>query len=153
MDGAGYLTARFTSFHKILQRVTPEWFLKVAALLISLGLLLSHLNKGSDIGSAGAPFILSSCVILLVAALITHGKDIALGISVLAVFFLVWLATGLFGNWHLAKLEAQSLLAGGALAATGYAIGKTPGGLKFAWSALIWTSLVFVAVSSFVFFS
>lgn len=86
-------------------------------------------------------------------ALSSLGRNVAVGTSILAALFLAWLSFGLFGNWHLAKFEAQSLMAGGALAAIGYAIGKSAKALKFAWSALIWTSLVFVGISAFTFFS
>ncbi|MEL6414181.1 MAG: O-antigen ligase family protein, partial [Pseudomonadota bacterium] len=106
-----------------------------------------------DTASAGLPFILGACALCVGTALLTLGRDIALGTSALAVLFLIWLSFGFFGNWHLAGFEAQALVAGGALAMVGYAIGKSPGGLKFAWSALVWTSLIFVAISAFAFFS
>ena len=153
LDGTSALTANFLANHQNLRWVAPEMLLNGAALLIGFGLVLAHLKQGADIASVGAPFILSASGLFLVISLITLGKDTSAGSSILAILFIAWFAFGLFGNWHLAKFEAQTLLAGGALAATGYLIGKSPGGLKFAWNVLVWTSLAFVAISAFAFFS
>lgn len=153
LDGTNILTAGFLANRQHLQRLAPKIVLNGAALAISLGLLFAHLNKGADIASVGTPFVLGACALFAAMALFRFGKDISLGASLLAILFFVWFAFGFFGNWHLAKFEAQTLIAGGALAATGYSIGKSAGGLKFAWTALIWTSLAFVAISAFAFFS
>ena len=147
------MAAKLLVDHNLLPRSAIEVSRYAAALLICFTLVLAHFNKGADIASVGAPLIFGMCALFSAVSIVNFGKDVAVGSSILATLFFFWFVFDLFGNWHLAWFEAQCLLAGGALAATGYAIGKTPGGLKFAWSALIWTSLVFVAVSSFVFFS
>ena len=122
-------------------------------MLVSLGLISAHFLKGADTTPAGAHFTLWSCALFAAVTLLSLGRNISLGISMLSLLFVVWLAGGFFGNWYLAKFETQSLLASAALAATGYSIGKSKGGLRFAWGALIWTSLIFVAISALAFFS
>ncbi|GAB5455366.1 MAG: hypothetical protein Hens2KO_15950 [Henriciella sp.] len=122
-------------------------------MLISFGLLFAHLNEGADTASAGVPFILGACALCGGITILSLGRDITLGTSILGTLLLIWHSFGFFGNWHLASFEAQTLIAGGALATVGYSIGKSEKGLKFAWSALVWASLIFVVASGFVFFS
>jgi len=153
LDRTSALTAKFLAHHQNLRQAAPELIRNGAALLISVGLLFAHFLKGADTAPVGAPFVLGSCAVFAAVTLLNYGRDIALGICIVSILFFVWLASGFFGNWHLAKFEAQTLIAGAALAATGYSIGKSDGGLKFAWSALIWASLVFILISAATFFS
>lgn len=147
------MTARFLISSRNLRKFASELLRNGTALLMSVGLLFAHFLQGVDIASVGAPFVLGACALFAAVTLLKLGRNVSLGISVLSMVFFVWLAFGFFGNWHLAKFEAQTLAAAGAVTATGYTIGRSKEGLKFAWHALIWSLLAFVAISAVAFFS
>lgn len=118
----------------------------VAALL-----MLAHFKAGADIALIAAVFVAIFCGLLILASLVLRFENLRPGVAIIAGLFFVWLGLGLFGNWHQAKHEILCLLGAGSVAALGYAIGRTPGGLKQAWLALIWTLLAFAVVAAITF--
>lgn len=78
-------------------------------------------------------------------------KHIPIGMALIAAVFLIWFGAGLFGHWPTARHEVQSLAAAGAIAGTGYLIGRNPKALNFCWSVLIWSLLLFCVIALFNF--
>lgn len=114
-------------------------------------LLAAHFKAGADIAVIAAIFVAIFCGLFILASLVLGFENIRLGIAIIAGLFLTWLGLGLFGNWHQAQHEILCLIGAGGVTALGYTIGRTPGGLKQAWSALIWTLLAFAVVAAILF--
>lgn len=127
----------------------------MAILLISwtipATLLAAHFNAGADLAPVAAIFVAVFCGLFVLTSLVLRFENIRIGIAIIAGLFFLWLGLGLFGNWHQAKHEILCLIGAGSVAALGYAIGRTPGGLKHAWAALIWTLLFFAIIAAIAF--
>ncbi|MEM9055817.1 MAG: O-antigen ligase family protein, partial [Pseudomonadota bacterium] len=124
-----------------------------AALVIPLFLLGAHFHQGADIPFTNALYSFSLCVIFALTILFTGFRSLPLGVGLVASIFLIWLSLGLFGNWYQARHEVLALAAAGAVAATGYLIGTHSGGLRLAWSALIWSLILFTLMAAYLHFT
>lgn len=126
-----------------------HFWLRIAACMVPVGLLLAHFGQGADTFPIAVPFVIFFCAIFIAVILIDGMRAVSLEMSGLAILFLIWLWIGGFGNWHQAQYEVQTLVAGGALTGTGYVIGSRNGTLKVAWSALIWSLALFTVIFGF----
>lgn len=126
-----------------------HFWLRIAACIVPVGLLLAHFGQGADTFPIAAPFVILFCTLFVAVILIDEMRAVSLEMAAIAGLFLGWLWIGGFGNWHQAQYEVQTLVAGGALVGTGYVIGARNGTLKVAWTALIWSLALFAVISGF----
>ena len=124
-------------------------WLRIAACVVPVALLLAHFGQGADTFPIAVPFVLLFCGLFVAVILIDEMRAVSLAMSAIGGVFLFWLWIGGFGNWHQAQYEVQTLVGGGALLGTGFVIGSRNGTLKVAWSALIWSLALFAVVSGF----
>lgn len=119
--------------------------------IIAATLLFAHLYAGADTPAVAAVFVAIFCGLFLLASIAFRFRNITIGFGIIAVLFFAWMGLGLFGNWHQAQHEVLCLIAAGAIAALGYTIGHSAGGLRHAWAALIWTLLAFALTAVLIF--
>lgn len=127
--------------------------LRIAAIVIPCALIVAHFNQGADAASTTIGFVIGFCALFAALLAVARFETVNLGMTLIAILFLIWFQLGLFGNWHQAQYEVQALVAGGAVLGCGFLIGRKPGGLKTAWAALIWTLIVFAAIAALAYFS
>ena len=132
-----------TLWSRRLRTLVPQAITSIVALL----LLAAHFNQGTDDASTSIQFSICFSALLLVLMSTNMFRGVSYGMAIIAALFTSWLALGFFGSWHQAKYEILTLSAAGALAGIGYLVAKQNGDMKFAWSALTWTLLIWTTVS------
>ena len=120
-----------------------KWLPWSFAVLIPIWLSLAHLDRGAD--AFGTTAIYSSGLVIAFAALLLWSgvNRIPIGMTLIAVLFLLWCASGLVGDWQTARHEIQALAAAGSIAGMGYVLAREPRILRVCWSALNWTLLIY----------
>lgn len=141
------LNLQLTKSKLTTRRFWSDLALHSAAIIVPVWLVLAHFDHGADLPQTTAIFSLG---LLLIFALVLATSDLQklpIGMGAIGVIFLVWLLAGGFGDWHQARMEVQALAAGGAIAGTGYLIGRRTETLKRAWFMLILTLLIFALLA------
>lgn len=128
-------------------RLVEKWAVRCIGVFVPIWLFCAHLNQGAD--TQGLAEIFSLGLYLSTALLIIGGgfRHITTGMFVIASVFLVWLGTGAFGHWATANHEIKVLAAAGAIAGSGYLIGRQLKSIRLAWTALNWSLLVFSIIA------
>ncbi len=153
MNSHSATTPDSTEHLKRLKEKRIHSWLRIVACIVPVGLLLAHFSNGADTFPIAVPFILLFCVLYAAAIIIDETRSVGIEIAAIACLFLAWFSLGLFGNWHRAQYEVQTLIAAGAVLGTGFIIGSRNGTLKIAWSALVWSLAAFAILSGFDYLS
>lgn len=128
-----------------------KWVPWAFAVLVPIWLSLAHLDRGADAFVTTA--IYSNGLILGFGALLLWSglSRIPIGMTFIALLFLVWCVSGLVGPWQTARHEALALAAAGSVSGMGYILAREPKILKLCWSALNWTLLLYGVTSLLAF--
>lgn len=131
------------AIHQLVTRILSSF--------VAIWLAMAHLDRGADAIYPSAIYSIGLILGFFVLLISTRFNHIPIGMALVAGAFLLWSSLGLFGHWPTARHEVLSLAAAGAIAGTGYLLGRQANVLKWSWLALNWSLLAFCLLTLFAF--